>query len=732
MASQVFPRFVAALSGVAFLRLFSCSALAAPPTYDHVVIVMEENHSLTQIIGNRTEAPYINQLADGGVSFNGMTGVIHPSHPNYLELFSGSNQGVTDDSSGYSFSTPNLGAALIASGRTFAGFAENLPAIGDTTTNTSFDGLYVRYHCPWVPWVSTVTPLPANKLAPTVHRRFADFPANFASLPTVSIVVPNYIHDMHSGSFPVKDGDTWLKNNLSTYAEWAKTHNSLLIVTWDEDEFQTANRIPTIFYGANVRNGFNGGAWTLHNILRTIEDMYALPHSGRSAFVSPITGAFSGESPVGTLTFSQGVNGYVSAYDTQLSQAFPSTSYATATSITAAAPSASNAVQGLIRFENLFGSGANRLAANAQILSAKLKITTSGAAGSLSPANIEIHRMLVPWTDGSTWNSLVGGVSNNGIESAQAADFTAVPSFVSTLSFDVTATVRQWAAGAPNYGWVVQAVSTDGWIWLSSESGARPTLEISFATSEFSIDPGTPTIDEKAGSASFTVHRTGASPTDVSVLYTTQGINASVNLDYTATSGTLSWAAGDLSDRVLTVPILADTLVEPDEDFFFYVYSATGGANLAANYYSYITIRETPFNKWLFSKFGANANDPIAAASADPDGDGASNLIEYATGSEPRSASSLFAPLPISGSSLLLSFRRMPANTDLVYTVQISTDLVNWSDGSSYFDGGSIPSNAMTTEVSRSGTSPETIVVRDNTPFRAGGPRAMRLRVTHP
>ncbi len=706
----------------------SPGASAAPPQYDHVVIVIEENHALTQIIGNWTDAPYINQLAEGGVPLNDMSGIVHPSQPNYLELFSGSNQGVVSDSSTlFSFTTPNLGAALIASGRTFAAFSEGLPAIGDTATVSS--GWYVRYHCPWVSWISTTAPLPANKLPASVHRRFSDFPANFATLPTVSIVVPDFLHDMHDGT--VAQGDAWLRTNLSAYAEWAKTHNSLLIVTWDEDDFETANRIPTIFYGAKIRVGFNGGAWTLHNLLRTVEDMYALPHSGRAALVQPITGVFAGENAVGTMSFRQGLNGYVSVTDTQIRSSAPTTSYGAIPGLSTVTSVGVDVARVLIRFDDLFGSGPNRIAANAQIVSAKLQTTTTSSSAS----EVAIHRMLIPWSDASTWNSLVNGISTNGIEASVAPDFTAVPSDVATTAFfDVTETVRQWAAGAPNYGWVIQTNSSDNWGCSSSESSTqRPTLEISFVTSEFSIDPATLTIPETAGTASFTVHRTGAAPTDASVFYTTQGITATAaSGDYTGTSGTLTWSAGDLSDRFLTVPITADAVVESDEDFFFFVYSPTGGTNVAANYYSRIILGEAPFNKWLVSKFGVNANAPMALAGADPDGDGASNLLEYATGSEPANSASLFAPQIIPGGFLTLSFRRVPADTDLVYTVQTSQDLIHWTDGSTYSASSSLPATAFTTELSRTGVSPETIVVRGNAPISAGGPGYLRLQVVKP
>src|SRR3954447_25134190 len=103
LAAKIFCRqsFSAMLLSRAFwLLLFTSITLqqleAAPRRYDHVVIVMEENRTPTEIIGDRVNAPYINTLADGGVRLGSIYAIMHPSQPNYLHLFSGDNQGVTD------------------------------------------------------------------------------------------------------------------------------------------------------------------------------------------------------------------------------------------------------------------------------------------------------------------------------------------------------------------------------------------------------------------------------------------------------------------------------------------------------------------------------------------------------------------------------------------------------------------------------------------------------------
>src|ERR1035437_10605181 len=63
------------------------------PLPDHIVIVIEENHAYSSIIGS-SSAPYINQLADSGALFTQSYGLTHPSQPNYIMFYSGSDQGI--------------------------------------------------------------------------------------------------------------------------------------------------------------------------------------------------------------------------------------------------------------------------------------------------------------------------------------------------------------------------------------------------------------------------------------------------------------------------------------------------------------------------------------------------------------------------------------------------------------------------------------------------------------
>jgi acid phosphatase len=268
------------IAGVALCAAIVTIAMASPaaakkklPMPDHIIIVMEENHSYSDIIGSLS-APYINGLAQSGALFTDSHAVTHPSQPNYLELFSGSTQGVKNDNCPHSFAVDNEGSQLIAASLSFVGYSEGLPAEGSLVCTS---GRYARKHAPW----TNFTNLPV-----TTNEPYTAFPKKLKKLPTVSWVIPNLDDDMHDGT--IAQGDIWLKNNLAKYVTWANTHNSLLIVTWDEDDGSQDNHIATIFVGPMVKQGQYSEHITHANLLATIEAMYGLAPLGNAANVQPI------------------------------------------------------------------------------------------------------------------------------------------------------------------------------------------------------------------------------------------------------------------------------------------------------------------------------------------------------------------------------------------------------------------------------------------------------------
>jgi hypothetical protein len=263
----------------------------------------------------------------------------------------------------------------------------------------------------------------------------------------------------------------------------------------------------------------------------------------------------------------------------------------------------------------------------------------------------------------------------------------------------------------------------------------RPVLEISYLDGSIvGLTENSTTVDEQAGFATLTVRRNvvaGSGAGTVSVKYSTSKLSASAISDYSSVSGTLTWTAGDITDRFISVPIQPDSSIEGSESFLVTLNNLSAGSLLGANPAATVTITEPPYSNWRFAHFGAaGANSPTAGDLADPDGDGLANLLEYGLASDPLFAE---AGLAIGGGTdyLTLAFRRNLSATDVIFTVQASGDLGTWSNGSTYAASGDTSSNAVTTEVGRTPNgATETIVVRDNLPIAAGGPRYLRLNVS--
>jgi hypothetical protein len=265
----------AAAVAAALLFLISpCAAAAQEPVYDHIVIVIEENQDAAAVIGS----PYFSLLAARGASLSHMYGVTHPSQPNYIALFSGSLNGVTDDNR-HDLTAPNLSTLLAQEGLTFACYSEGLPSPGFRGWTS---GRYVRRHNP----AASFTNVPGAGNLP-----FSAFPSDFSKLPTVAFVVPDLGNDMHDGT--VAAGDAWLRANLDGYVQWAVSHNSLFIVTFDEcapGRPVDTTPIATLIAGTGVAAGTFDGPANLYSLLHVVLASHGLGPLGEDARAPAIDG----------------------------------------------------------------------------------------------------------------------------------------------------------------------------------------------------------------------------------------------------------------------------------------------------------------------------------------------------------------------------------------------------------------------------------------------------------
>lgn len=288
---------------VTFLLAIGCQLMAVgytkaqvPVKPTHVIVVVEENYAYDEIIGNSL-CPTLNAVSkmSNTALFNNYYAIEHPSEPNYLDMFSGKNQGITSDVSGQNggpLSDCNLGASLIQKGYTFAGYSEDQPSLGFYNND---DPPYYTKHCPWINWIGTTNndSIPVVDDIPYSHiNGYTSGPIfpdsnNYSSLPTVTWVIPNSINDMHDGSesSALPAGDSWFKTNIMPLVRWClnPSNNSVLFVTWDEDDGSQGNKVVMMATSSLISGGTYSTSLNHYGWLRTIEEMYSLTECANSA-----------------------------------------------------------------------------------------------------------------------------------------------------------------------------------------------------------------------------------------------------------------------------------------------------------------------------------------------------------------------------------------------------------------------------------------------------------------
>nr|NIO42828.1 DUF4347 domain-containing protein [Burkholderiales bacterium] len=203
------------------------------------------------------------------------------------------------------------------------------------------------------------------------------------------------------------------------------------------------------------------------------------------------------EHTLATSTFQQDVNGYVGTQDTQLMQGDPATAQGSLVEVTVDQSSGGGIVDGLIRFDNLFGSGAGEIPVGAIIDDVTLTFRGTGATAD----TVSLHRMLVDWDQVSaTWNSFGGGLTSGTDYSATVDSSVAGPGTgdISYTGANLVATLQAWSDGASNnYGWAIINSGTDGWDFASSENTTdpHPLLQVNWHIEDVTLYYG----DDTAG-----------------------------------------------------------------------------------------------------------------------------------------------------------------------------------------------------------------------------------------
>jgi phospholipase C len=278
-----------------------CGTATAPHTYQHVIWIWMENHSFSNIIGNTSQAPYINSLASKcGLATNYHV-TTHPSLPNYLAATSGLAQGSLPATT-YLDCSPSVicdmtVGSIFGQGETWKAYQESMPSNCDNSSS----GEYAVSHNP-APYYTSLSGCASRDVPYT--QLATDLAHN--TLPAFSFITPNLIDDMHDGT--IAQGDAWLAKNLSAILNSRdyQAGSTAVFITWDEGSggypiedcddttsTDTSCRVATIVISPGTPAGTTSGTFYTHySLLATTEQLLGLPKLGQASSSPTMTAAF--------------------------------------------------------------------------------------------------------------------------------------------------------------------------------------------------------------------------------------------------------------------------------------------------------------------------------------------------------------------------------------------------------------------------------------------------------
>ena len=229
-----------------------------------------ENHSYSEIIG-ASGAPYINSLARVCGLATSYAAVTHPSLPNYIAATSGDTWGIADDNPP---SSHPLAVNSIFQQAGGGSYQESMPA----NCALSNSGTYAVKHNPEAYYtnIRTACTLDNRPMGTTSAGAFASA-LSLGRLPSFSFVTPNLCNDTHDCS--VQTGDAWLQSWVPkiTASPSYQAGNTVLFITWDEDDGSSSNRIPAIVVSPYTTPGTQSGTtFTHYSLLRTTEQLLGI------------------------------------------------------------------------------------------------------------------------------------------------------------------------------------------------------------------------------------------------------------------------------------------------------------------------------------------------------------------------------------------------------------------------------------------------------------------------
>jgi acid phosphatase len=229
------------------------------PRFNHVFIVVEENTDYANVIGS-VSMPYLNSLAQQYGVATQYYADTHPSIGNYFMLATG--QIVTNNDSYSSIvSVDNVVRELVAAGKTWKSYAEDLPSVGFTGATS---GGYARKHNVFA-LLSDVANDPRQVTNLVPFTQFATDLAN-GTLPDYSNIVPNLCNDAHD--CPLSTADAWLKNHIDPLIKSAQfQRDGLLLILFDEaggDPSHGGGRVAWIAVSGKSKPGYQSTSLYQH------------------------------------------------------------------------------------------------------------------------------------------------------------------------------------------------------------------------------------------------------------------------------------------------------------------------------------------------------------------------------------------------------------------------------------------------------------------------------------